>query len=202
LIFISGIGPEAARAAAIRLVEHGATNLLSWGCAGALSSNLKPGVLLLPHAILTEDGQTLHIHKRWGKQLKDQLTGTLNWHEGMLVESSHIVSSQEEKQKLARHSNVIAVDMESAVIGRIARQAGIPFMVIRAVADAADEALPPCITGTMDNRGHLQMQRLLSTLVRQPRLWPQLIRLNRHFHAATSTLKFVSAQSGPLFHIV
>jgi len=202
LLSVSGMGPEAAQAAAARLVEYGAAALLSWGCAGALSKKIRPGELLLPHTILTEDGQALHTHKIWQKNLVDHLPGTLKWHEGILVESSNMVSGPEKKQELARHFDAIAVDMESAGIGRVAKQEGIPFMVIRAVADTADEELPPCIAETMDNKGHLQMRRLLPALVHQPRLWPQLIRLSRHFHAATKTLKFVSEQSGPLFHIV
>jgi len=202
LLCISGIGPEAARTASISLVEHGATNLLSWGCAGALSSKLKPGDLLLPQTILAENGQTLHPHKRWRKQFQDQLTVTLKWHEDALVESNALVAGRADKQDLASTSGAIAVDMESAAIGRVASQAGIPFMVIRAVADAADEGLPPPIAKTTDRRGQLQMRRLLPSLALRPDLWPQLIRLGRHFHAATRTLKIVSEQSGPLFHIV
>jgi len=201
LLSVSGMGPEAAQAAAVRLVEYGAEALLSWGCAGALSKKIYPGELLLPHTILTEDGQALHTHKIWQKSLVDHLPGTLKWHEGMLVESSNMVSGPKKKQELACHFNAIAVDMESAAIGRVAKQAGIPFMVIRAVADTADEELPPCIAETMDNKGHLQIRRLLPAFVRQPRLWPQLIRLGCHFHTAIRTLKFVSARSGPLFHV-
>jgi len=202
LLSISGIGPEAARTAAAMLVKHGATALLSWGCAGALSKELVPGNLLLPLTILTEDGQTLYTHDTWRKQLMDQISGTRTWQEGMLVESNRVVSTLEDKKKLARRSNAIAVDMESAAIGRVADQAGIPFMAIRAVADTADEAIPPCVARAMDSKGHLRMQRLLPTLLHQPLLWPKLLRMGRHFHAATYTLRVVSGQTDLLFHIV
>ncbi|MDQ6958523.1 MAG: hypothetical protein Q9M24_05345 [Mariprofundaceae bacterium] len=202
LLSISGIGPEAARATAASLVKHGATALLSWGCAGALSNKLKPGDLLLPHTILTEGNQTLHPHEIWRKRLVNQLSGTLKWHEDMLVESNRMVSGKEEKQTMAHVSGAIAVDMESAAIGRVASQAGIPFMVIRAVVDSAGEELPPCIAEAMNSKGRLQMEKLLPTLIFQPVLWPKLIRLSWHFHAATHTLKLVSEQSGVLFHIV
>jgi len=202
LLSVSGIGPEAAHAAAASLVRNGATALLSWGCAGALSKELEPGDLLLPQTILTEDGQTLHAHKIWRKRLTDQLSDTLEWHEGMLVESNKMVSGTEEKKAIAHGSGAIAVDMESAAIGRVASQAGIPFMAIRAVADSANEELPSCIAKAMTNRGRLQMKKLLPTLIPQPLLWPKLIRLGRHFHAATRTLRIVSEQSDVLFHIV
>jgi len=197
---ISGIGPEAACAAAMSLVEHGATALLSWGCAGALSSTLEPGDLLLPRTILTGDNQMLHPHEMWRKRLADQLSGALKWHEDMLVESNRTISGTAEKQAMAHTSGAIAVDMESAAIGRVADQAGIPFMVIRAVADSADEGLPSCITEAVNGRGQLQMMRLLPILILRPALWPKLARLGRHFHAATRTLRMVSERSGPLFH--
>jgi len=201
LLFISGIGSEAARDGAVCLVGQGATALLSWGCAGALSSKLEPGDLLLPEIILAEEGQLFHTHEIWRKRLTEQLTDTLKWHKDMLVESSRMVSGHEDKQSLASTSGAIAVDMESAAIGRVASQAGIPFMVIRAVADTVDEKLPSCISEAMSDRGQIQMRRLFPSLILQPVLWPKLIRLGRHFHAATRILKFVSQQSGPLFHI-
>jgi len=202
LISVSGIGPEAGSDAALRLVKYGAAALISWGCAGSLSKNLQPGDLLIPQSILAENGEIFYPDTVWRKRLADRFSSSLKWHEDALVESNKMVSGVEEKQAMAHTFGAMAVDMESAAIGRVAKQAGIPFMVIRAVADTADEELPPCIAETMDNKGHLQMRRLFSALARQPRLWLQLIRLSRHFHAATKTLKSVSEQSGPLFHIV
>ncbi len=201
LLSISGIGPKAARATAHNLVKHGATALLSWGCAGALVNELKPGDLLIPKSIYSEDHGTLHPHKTWRKRLTDQLTGTLQWHEGILVESSRILTNIEEKQAMAKAFNAIAVDMESAAIGRVAEAADVPFMVIRSIADTANEGLPSCIAEAMNSRGNIRMQHLLSALIRQPGLWPQLFRLRQHFQAASRTLKTLSEQSHPLFYV-
>jgi len=201
LLFISGVGPRAARAAATMLVEHGATGLLSWGCAGALSRVVHPGELLLPRTIFTEDGQTIDTDKIWHKRWTEHLSGTLTWHENTLVESSKIILDVGEKKQLAHCSGAIAVDMESAAIGRIARQAGIPFMVIRTLADTADEGLPPCIVETMFDEKDIQIWRILPALLGQPWLWPAMIRLGLHFRAATHTLRIVSKQSGPQCHI-
>ncbi len=200
LLFISGIGPQAARAAATMLVEHGATALLSWGCAGALSESVHPGELLLPRTILTEDGQTLYTDRIWHKRWARCLSGTLGWHEGILVESSGVVMGAGEKRQLACRSGAIAVDMESAAVGQVARQAGIPFMVIRTLADTADEELPSCIVKTMSGKKNIQIWRILPALLVQPWLWPTMIRLGLHFHAATYTLRIVSEQSGPQCH--
>ncbi len=183
------------------LVEHGATALLSWGCAGALSREVHPGELLLPRSIFTEDGQTLDTDKLWHKRWTKHLSGTLTWHEDTLVESSKVILDVEEKEQLARRSGAIAVDMESAAIGQVARQAGIPFMVIRTLADTANEALPSCIVKTMSDEKDIQIWRILPALLGQPWLWPAMIRLGLHFRAATHTLRIVSKQSDPQWHL-
>lgn len=182
------------------LVEHGAVALLSWGCAGALSKKAVPGELLLPRTILTEDGHTIYTDTIWHKRWVEHLSRTLDWHEGMLVESSKVIRSEEGKKQLARRSGAVAVDMESAAIGQVASQAGIPFMVIRAIADTADEALPPCIVNMISDKKQIQTGHILSTLIGQPWQWPSMIRLGLHFRAATHTLRVVSKDSDSLFH--
>jgi adenosylhomocysteine nucleosidase len=47
-----------------------------------------------------------------------------------------------EKEHLGRLSGAIALDMESAAIGSVARAQGVPFAVIRTVSDVAREDLP------------------------------------------------------------
>jgi len=183
------------------LVEYGATALLSWGCAGALSKKTRPGDLLLPHAIFTEDGQTIDTHQEWHQRWVEHLAGKTDWHEDMLLESSKVIGEAREKNRLTHRSGAIAVDMESAAIGRVAMQAGIPFMVIRAIADSADEGLPPYIAKMMSDKKQFQTGRLLPALLARPWRWPAMIRLGLHFRAATHTLKMVSEQSDPLFHL-
>jgi len=198
LLAISGIGPEAAAKAASGLVSKGATALVSWGCAGALSASLAAGDLLLPRTVVAEDGYLFHTDTTWRDRLILSLPASLQWHEAMLAESFAIVQGKEEKRVLAQHSGAVAVDMESAAVGRMARQADIPFIVIRTVADVADESLPVCIAAAMDNNRHIVWMRLLPTLIRQPGIWLQLIRLGWHAHSAMRTLSMVSAQTDRL----
>jgi len=198
---ISGIGPERAGIAAASLVNRGAIALLSWGCAGALSNKTGPGDLLLPRNIIAADGRKLDTDSAWRARLASAMPGGMRLHESSLAESRDILSDSGQKQQLHEACGAAAVDMESAAIADIAHQANIPFMAIRAIADSADESLPACIPASMDDRGRLHIWRLIPMLGRHPRLWPRLLRLGRHFHAATHTLKMVSNLAGPLFHM-
>ena len=60
---------------------------------------------------------------------------------GSLVTAAAPVRSASER----RAAPGIAVDMESAPIAREAARAGVPFVAIRAVGDAADTELPPLV---------------------------------------------------------
>jgi len=199
MLEISGSGPEQAARCAGRLVEHGAAALLSWGCAGALSSRLFPGDLLLPRHVSAANGQTLHTDEAWRARLVRSLNGILATHQAGIAESPMILLEPAQKRALNVASNCEAVDMESAAVACVARKAGLPFMAIRAIADRVDERLPRCIAKAMDNHGNIGMRPFMSAAIFQPESWPALVRLGWHFHAALRTLRCVSKQATPLY---
>ena len=54
------------------------------------------------------------------------------------------------KAELHRATGAAAVDMESLTAGRFALERGMPFAILRAVADPADRDLPPLILQAVD----------------------------------------------------
>ena len=46
-----------------------------------------------------------------------------------------------EKAELAAESGAVAVDMESAAVGRVARERGLPFLCVKAILDTPDRPL-------------------------------------------------------------
>ncbi|MDQ6987999.1 MAG: hypothetical protein Q9M25_09370 [Mariprofundaceae bacterium] len=201
LLAVSGIGAEAAEKSAMRLVDRGATALVSWGCAGGLVARMNSGDLLLPQAVISTHGEILHTDAIWRNHLMRMLPASLRPHEGILIESRCIVANPAEKRTLAKIAGAVAVDMESAAIGRVARNEGIPFIVIRSVADTLNEGIPDAITSAADAQGNIRIKQLLIPIIRQPRLWPQLIRQGLNFHAASRTLRMVAQQTDRLFHL-
>ncbi len=201
LLAVSGTGPEAAKKAAMLLVSKGATSLVSWGCAGALTERLVPGDLLLPQAVMGEDGQILYTDSVCRNRLVQMLPARLKTHAGMFVESSRVVTHPGEKIILAKIAGAVAVDMESAAIGRIAQDKGIPFIIIRTVADTARDVLPEALASAVNNQGKIRMPFLLKTLLRHPGLCLPLIRQGLHFYAAARSLRMLSQETDRLFNL-
>ena len=197
-IFLSicGIGSEQAAKAATTLIQHGANALLSWGCAGALSTDVQPGDLLLPQIIQPEASDALPTDRAWHVHLSGLLADTCKPVTDTLAGSANIITEPAQKQALYQSSGAIAVDMESAAIAILAQGAHIPFMAIRAIADDAKTGIPAYIHTGMDMYGNIHPARILSLLLTHPASWLQLIRLRQQFSAATSTLSLVAKTVG------
>lgn len=194
---LSGIGPERARRAAENLLSAGAKALISWGVAGGLAPHLKSGVLLLPEQVRLLNGEQYGTDPYWRQSLLERLEGKLPLSNAPLQHTETILSSSEEKTRLYRQTGCVAVDMESAAVGKAAASAGVPFLVIRAIADPAQTALPPSALKALDSKGQLQRFALLANLLKHPWEMLDLWRLARHFQAARSTLQVVTARTAP-----
>ena len=55
--------------------------------------------------------------------------------EGLVLGTSRILASTEEKRRTWQETGALAVDLESDVVARIAAASGIPFLVVRTIAD-------------------------------------------------------------------
>ncbi len=193
---ISGVGPKRAFSAAQALLEQGATSLLSWGSAGGLIPTLSPGSLVLPKVIVAVDGTVYPVNAAWHGHLCSQLKRKVDLHEGRLAESGTVVVCPAEKSTLFHETGAIAVDMESAALAAVAHEAGVPFVVIRAVADPVNLTIPRSALEAFDEFGELIPLRFLRTFARHPIELPALIRLGLDFRAAQITLATVADLAG------
>ncbi|MBC8017320.1 MAG: phosphorylase, partial [Verrucomicrobia bacterium] len=80
------------------------------------------------------------------------------------------------------------VELESAAIAIVAVENGIPFTGIRAVSDPFDEELGFSLDEFCDERMRIRIHRVLFTVVRKPRIIPQLVRLARNSRVAAASL--------------
>ncbi|MGR9107427.1 MAG: phosphorylase family protein [Gammaproteobacteria bacterium] len=189
LLCLSGIGPENAAAGAARLVEQGCEALLSWGCAGAIATELRPGDLIIPERVLGVTGETFATHCEWRTRLTARLGDHFRIHDGALRESQSIVASAADKRSLHEQSGALAVDMESAAIARLAFRKNLPFVTIRAIVDPADMDLPEAVSASVNPDGELRLPVLLAKIARQPASIFGLIRLGHYFRAARRSLQ-------------
>ncbi len=198
LLCVSGVGAEHAARAADRLLAAGAGALLSWGSAGALAPDLRPGRLLLPEWVRGAE-EVFDVDPQWRRALWRALDRALDPLGGTLMQSAQVLADAAAKRDLGVRYGAQAVDMESAALAAAARGAGARFLVVRAVADPAAWTLPAAVAGALDARGRVRTARVLRGVVFQPRQWTALLRLARAFAAARATLARVSALAGPRF---
>ncbi len=193
---VSGVGPRRAGLACRRLLEKGATALLSWGSAGGLSPKLSPGSLILPKIIIASDRSVYHADPSWHKDLCNRLRGQVEFHTGPLAESATVVQTSAEKAILFQQTGAIGVDMESAAVAAVAQGARVPFVAVRAVADSMNITLPNSALNACDEFGRLNFLKLIRGIAAQPTELFPLIRLARDYRAAQNTLALVARLTG------
>jgi adenosylhomocysteine nucleosidase len=193
LLCFAGAGPINAERATQNLINQGATHLISWGCAAALSPDLKPGHLVLASGIKS-DNQHFNSDADWIKHLHQLLSPSLSLSAANLAASKQLVASSQEKQQIFQQTGAIALDMESGAIAELAQTNGLAFVAIRAIADPASMNLPNAIAHSLNDNGQVVLTRLLTYLISHPWEIPCLIKLGLHFNAAQKTLKTVALQ--------
>lgn len=191
----AGADSGRARAAALRLVEAGVGALVSFGVAGGLDPDLRPGDLLLAEAVVFED-RRWPCDAAWRGRVAAQLAGHKN---GMIAGSPGELASAADKARLFRESGASAVDMESHAVAAVAAVAGLPFLALRAIADPAGLSLPRAVLGAIDAEGRSRTGLIVGRLAFRPWELPALLALGRHYgHALRALEKAAAASKGGL----
>jgi hypothetical protein len=129
--------------------------LVSFGVAGALRGDLAVGTVIDATRVVDERGEVL-----WeGGPL-----GVRGARQGTIMTASRIVDGVEERERLHRETGADAVDMESGVLARSGRLAG----VVRAVSDTPERQLGPLAQAFKPN-GELHPARLARAFALSPR---------------------------------
>lgn len=166
LVETTGPGPAAAAAGAERLLARGASVLVSWGTAGALTAAV-PGDIVLPRKVRDETGREFDVDADLGDSLARAFGRIAPIHRGAVTSVATPVASVAEKQALARASGAFAVDMESAAIAQVAADAGLPLVVVRVVIDRSDRSIPAAAIAGMDGP-RSRPGRVLGGLLKSP----------------------------------
>lgn len=166
------------------LIAGGATSLLSFGIAGALDPSLKPGDLIIAGAVQLADGRTIACDPAWQRQVRDK-AGALA---GLIAGRSIAAASRAEKGALFESSGALAVDMESHHVAEAASRHGLPFLVIRAVADTAEDTVPEAALVGLNEEGRPAIGAVLLSLLKKPWQLPGLIRVALRSRTAMAAL--------------
>lgn len=189
MLGVSGPGPVRARRMAERLVEQGATELVSWGLAGGLDPGIAPGTLVIADQVVIATGARYPTDQGWRQRILSALPPQVLAIEAPLLASDAVAATAQGKATLLHRYAAVAVDMESGGIARVASCYGLPLLALRVVVDPAGMALPPVFAEAVNEHGALRLPHLVNALARQPRMLWSLLELARNAQAATSTLR-------------
>jgi nucleoside phosphorylase len=107
-----------------------------------------------------------------------------------------VAASLARKAELHRVTGAVAIDLESHLVAQAAARAGRPFLVLRAIADSATQALPDAAVHGLAPNGKPALGRVLRSVARDPRQIPALIKLagdtRRGLDALRSALRAIS----------
>ena len=184
LAVFAGGGDARRLEAVLDAAAPNARALLSFGIAGGLSPDLAPGSCLVARGVVAPDGDCQSTHGAWSIHLAQSLDVPLVLFAGVDAPLVDVAG----KAALRKASGASVVDMESHIVGRVARRHGLPFAAMRVVADPADHPLPHAATVGMSSDGRVDVVAILKSLARDPRQIPGLIRTARDARAAFSAL--------------
>ncbi|RJS93969.1 purine phosphorylase [Salinisphaera sp. Q1T1-3] len=198
-VILGGMGPTRAEAAARRAIDEGATGLVSWGVAAALSPAAAPGDLLLAGSIIDADGQRHCVDPAWRAAIASRVPPGLNAASVDIAETPVVLADARAKAALYSATGAIGCDMESGAIARVAAERGVPFLAVRAVLDDANMVLPSAARAAMDESGHLQPLALTRAMIGRPRRLHAELRGLKHLAVAFRAARTTLAALAPAF---
>ena len=168
----AGMGAAAARRAFTAAEFRGALDeTLSVGWAGSLTQACGAGEAFEVSSVA--DVQT-------GERFDVSATGV------RLVTTPHVADA-DEKVRLAQSYGASLVDMEAAVLARLAQMRGIPFRCFKAVSDGLGAELPD-LNPFIDVDGKMKMGKFFGHVVLRPGYWGPLVQLGSNSATAARLL--------------
>jgi adenosylhomocysteine nucleosidase len=170
------------------------------GVAGGLSSDLDVGTLVIASRVINQaDG---------GVRAPDAAlvaaATACGARRGVAVTATRIADTSDDKRRLLamalatdagpapvsdRGAPVTAVvDLESAGFAAVAGEAGVPWMILRAVSDTAGESIPALLNRSRDDGGAVQRGRVAWGLLTDPRALLPLLALRERVRTCAGHL--------------
>jgi adenosylhomocysteine nucleosidase len=192
LIFVSGGSALRARAGAEGLRDHGAIALVSFGMAVGLAPVLRPGDVVLADNVVLPGGRSVATDPSWRGAVQQRLAGS-----GVSVRVARIAGSDElptsagAKRRMFQTTFAAALDTDSHAVAEVAATAGLPLLVVRAVAEPAEEMRPAVAFAATDADGHPRSLAVVGHLATRPWEIPAAWRFSRNGRLALDALQRV-----------
>ncbi len=196
MLTFAGVGAERAAEGARRLLAEGAGALVSFGVCGGLAPQAHAGELVLCDSVVDGDVR-FQTDPAWRDTLRRRLGNAVPIIEGAVCGVDAMVASVAAKRALFEATGAVGCDMESHAVARVAAEAGVPFMVLRAVSDPDTHDVPTWVLRCLTPVGGVRYGKLLGALARRPWTLPAVITLARNSKKAFASLRSVARLAGP-----
>lgn len=162
VVAVSGVGKvNAAVCTQTMIIKFNVDAVINVGVAGTLTKKLNVCDIAVATSVVEHDMDTSPlgdpvgfvsgldmIYMNCDKKVSDMLYNAANTIDGVNVEKGVIasgdqfISGGEKKQYIVDNFNAIAAEMEGASIGHVCTVNKIPFGILRAISDGADDGAP------------------------------------------------------------
>ena len=186
----AGMGMLNAGWAATALAVQSPDLIISAGFGGGVLPGLKVGDVVMAEQVLHWTGSDFE-RVTTGMFAPENVSLPLR---GCFITSDGILNKHDLLGLLPSGANRPVVEMESAAVARVAVEHNIPFMGIRAISDPWNEELGFSIQDFCDEQLRIRPIKVLATILRRPRIIPQLIRLAWNSRVAAKSLGTASKQ--------
>jgi adenosylhomocysteine nucleosidase len=194
LTCVSGGSALRARAGAEKLRRQGVVGLVSFGLAIGLAPVLRPGDLVVADSVVLPGGRSMPTDAAWRTALLQRLSGSgLNVRVARLAGSDELPSSVSAKHRAFQTTFAAALDTESHAVAEVAAGAGLPLLVVRAVAEPAEEMRPAIAFAATGADGQPRSLAMVGHLAMRPWEIPAAWRFSKNGRLALDALRRVAA---------
>ena len=109
-----------------------------------------------------------------------------------IAASDHPIWGVPDKAGVFERTGAACVDMETGAMARIADDAQLPWLALRAVADPAGRALPVWLREAVGTDGRIRRTNAVAGLIGHPLAVPQVIRIGADSRRAMAALRRVA----------
>jgi hopanoid-associated phosphorylase len=147
-------------------IARGGNAIISFGIAAGLAPGLDAGTCVVGSEVVSEGDRTRYaVTRAWTAELRKRLVS---------VEFAPIAGVDQPlvapAEKLALHgrTQAVAADMESHTAAELAARHGLPFTVLRVIADPVERELPPAALVGMRQDGEMDIAAVVTSLAKKP----------------------------------
>lgn len=173
--------------------------IVSFGVAGGLDTELRPGDIVLADTVVADTG-TWRANPALNEAVQSSFPAAgIKVHRSTIAGVDRPTMTLQAKASLRMQTGADAVDMETHVAAGYAARNDLPWMAVRAICDPADRVLPPLSTAGLKPDGRIDIAACLHNLARHPGQLPALIRTALETAVAVAALRRARRVLGPGF---